>query len=55
MGNGYNKKLEIGRIRLNALIDWAYNEGKNDSTEKKYKQKRDERVDEILEKQNGKT
>ncbi len=34
-------------MKLNALIDWAYNIGKNDAKESEYKRLRDNRVEKL--------
>ena len=45
--NNYNRKITIGRVKLNALMNWAYNYGKNDGGETAFKRDRDERVESI--------
>lgn len=50
--NKYNKKITMGRIKLNCLLDWAYNVGKNDDSEFNYKRLRDEMWEKMKLKQN---
>jgi hypothetical protein len=45
--NTYNKTITIGRQKLNALMNWAYNYGKNDGGETAFKRDRDEKIEEL--------
>jgi len=41
---GYKGEIIISERRLKILMDWAFNEGKNDGWEHSYKRLRDEKV-----------
>lgn len=49
--NNYNKTYTITRQRLNAMLLWSYNYGKNDGGEVSFKRERDEKVDKMESKQ----